>query len=169
MRMGGLIAGVLFFLLAGTPAADAQQARVFVDPNSPTGSEYDIPLERARREASPSAEGAQPSRSAASALFGEGISAPPAQTSGSAARSSRGQSANGTGRGGSAKGTSGGRRGEVRSGRTVPAVVESAIKRPGAPAGGAGSLALLAAAGLAVALLGMGTGLLLRRTRNDGQ
>ena len=160
MRMGGLIAGVLFFLLAGTPAADAQQARVFVDPNSPTGSEYDIPLERARREASPSAEGAQPSRSAASALFGEGISAPPAQTSGSAARSSHGQSA---------EGTSGGRRGEVRSGRTVPAVVESAIKRPGAPAGGAGSIALLAAAGLAVALLGMGTGLLLRRTRNDGQ
>src|SRR5688500_10175816 len=59
---------------AGAAPAAAQQDEVFVDPDSPTGREYDIPLERARRDAVQGpGSAAQPYRSRSAPLFGVGV------------------------------------------------------------------------------------------------
>ena len=43
--------------------AEAQDDQVFVDPDSPTAHEYEIPLEQARRDASADQSAARPYRS----------------------------------------------------------------------------------------------------------
>ena len=131
--------------LAAPPAAVAQDDGVFVDPDSPTGAEYDIPLERARRDAT-SDPGAreQPSRSRTGPLFGEGISAP----AGAKPRP-----------GANARAAAG------RREQDLPASVEAAVIRPGGPEGGASSALLIGGAGLLVLALGAGGGVLLRRAR----
>ena len=64
--------GCLAVLVLAVPAG--AQDDVFVDPDSPTGAEYDIPLERARRDASTDqSEAVQSYRSRTAPLFGEGI------------------------------------------------------------------------------------------------
>ncbi len=66
--------------LAAMPAMAAAQAdEVFVDPQSPSGKEYEIPIDRARSQAAPKskapASGASqaPSGASQSSLFGEGV------------------------------------------------------------------------------------------------
>jgi hypothetical protein len=82
--MSRLAAAFLILLLAPPSAAMAQGPGVFVDPDSPAGKEYALPLEEARREAAPDASGPgagtsgrdsgnDASASTASPLFGEGI------------------------------------------------------------------------------------------------
>jgi outer membrane biosynthesis protein TonB len=64
-------------LLAAAPAS-AQQPEVQVDPDSPAGSEYAIPLEQARRQAAPDNEKPQKRGGDSGQLFGAGIEkAPP--------------------------------------------------------------------------------------------
>jgi hypothetical protein len=74
--------GTALLLLLLAPPAMGQRGGVFVDPNSPAGVEYAIPLEQARREAAGDASvnpGGRPSGGQAAAqtegqqLFGEGI------------------------------------------------------------------------------------------------
>jgi hypothetical protein len=68
-------------LLLGTPgAASAQERGVHVDPGSPAGKEYAIPIERARREAAGGqklAPAAAPTQTAVVPLFGQGIKPAP--------------------------------------------------------------------------------------------
>jgi hypothetical protein len=76
---------VVAFLVASLAlptAAQAQGPGVFVDPDSPAGTEYAIPLEEARRNGAPDAEPRRGGGGADPPLFGEGITRAP---SGSAA------------------------------------------------------------------------------------
>jgi hypothetical protein len=78
-----LIGALGALLLLGTPgAASAQERGVHVDPGSPAGKEYAIPIERARREASGGSKISSGNTSTQAAapvpLFGQGIKpAPP--------------------------------------------------------------------------------------------
>jgi hypothetical protein len=69
------IVAFLIASLALPAAAQAQGRGVFVDPESPAGKEYAIPLEEARRQAAPDAE-SRPG-DAGSRLFGAGITRAP--------------------------------------------------------------------------------------------
>jgi hypothetical protein len=139
----------------GIAAAPAQAADpgVQLDPRSPAGKEYAIPLDSARRTGSESGSQAGPSP-----LFGQGIArakARPARVRGKSARKGAG--------GGSTRPTAGG--------GTSPGAASGVLPRASIPAGdgasGTGSLALLAG----LVLVGGGAlGLVLRRLvrRGDG-
>jgi hypothetical protein len=71
--------------MAAPPAA-AQEGGVFVDPDSPAGKEYAIPLEEARRQA---AGGGGDGPSSGQPLFGEGIERAEGSASGSDGGGSR--------------------------------------------------------------------------------
>ena len=155
MRLAFTTAAALLVWAALAVPASAQEPGVHVDPDSPTGQEYDIPVERARRKSSPSEEeGSKGSRTPADTLFGAGIE-PPDDDGGGAA-------ANGGSSGSGSKTKPRSTAPRERSGKR-PATVQAAISNPGAPDGGAGGTLLLG--GIAVALLGAGLagGLLLRR------
>jgi len=137
-------------VLALAPPALAQNDDgVYVNPNSPSGVEYDFPLERARRDAAgsdaPGAPVAQGEQS--SAPFGEGITP-------RAGRASAG-SATGSKRGGSARAAKG-------SAKPPPEVVEAAA-RPVAAPGGSGSTLLYGGLGAVVIAAGALAGLAFRR------
>lgn len=145
-------------LAAGMTGGAQAQEGVFVDPDSPSGKEYAVPLEAARRQADPKASKAQrvaPGRRDQAPLFGEGIDA--------------GDPAAGAGR--ASGGTKASRRKRPRETRAsparkaAPATVRAAVSRPGAPDGGLGTT-LMIAGGAAVVLLAGGLGgLALRRSR----
>jgi hypothetical protein len=160
-RTSVAIAG-LALLVAG-PAA-AQNGGVYVDPDSPTGKQYQLPLESARRQADPSSDGrlappgARPSGTGAAALFGEGI----AKASGAGKRSSSG----GSGSKSKPSGTAGGSKRSSSSPKkdsTSSNTVRAAVSNPGAPSGGLGSTLLIAAGGGLVLLVGGLAGFAIRR------
>jgi hypothetical protein len=166
-RMIGALVGMIALVWAPTARAQTDDG-VTVDPGSPTGREYAIPLDSARRAADP-AGGASGTASegerGASPLFGAGIA-----TTGSGGNATAG-SGRGHG-GGSADGDGSGRpraastasgRGRSREGPSPPVAVRVAASDPGAPAGGATTTALVIAAGVLVLAVGAGGGLLLRR------
>ena len=135
-----------------TGPAYAQEDGVFVDPDSPSGQEYRIPFESARRQADPRpvspgsvASGAEPAT-----LFGEGVISP------SAARKGRGSTTSGAG------GSSAGERTRPGADRR-PNVVKIAASRPGAPDSGLGTPALFVGIALVVLLVGAGAGFVVRR------
>src|SRR4051812_12712791 len=85
----------ILMLALGAGVVSAQEPGVVVDPESPSGKEYAIPLERARGEADPrgpkSSAGA--SAAGASTLFGAGVGNSDGRGAGSPAsddRSSKG-------------------------------------------------------------------------------
>jgi hypothetical protein len=153
--MRGCVLPVAMLLLLLSLAAPAG-AQVHVDPDSPTGQEYDIPLERARRQASSNPQAAsQPSRSASEALFGEGIEPAAGASSGDGGSAS----------GGSTSGGSGKRRAgrPPKAERDVPATVQAAVESPGAPGDGSTSALLLGGIAALVLAGGVAAGLALRR------
>jgi hypothetical protein len=86
-------------LTLAAPAASAQERGVFIDPDSPAGTEYAIPLDQARREAAGGAAGSGAPPGREQPLFGAGI-APrieerPARRSDSRRRSRQGGAQNG--------------------------------------------------------------------------
>ena len=82
--MGRAVVAALSVLLALPVAAQAQEPGVFVDPDSPAGTEYEIPLEAARRDGAPDAERRGGGGQDAPPLFGQGIRrAPNAAAAGS--------------------------------------------------------------------------------------
>jgi hypothetical protein len=161
-----LVALVLVLLAPPIPAA-AQNEGVFVDPDSPTGKQYQVPLESARRQADPRGDGrvappgGRPTGTSAAPLFGEGI-----VTSQRGKGSSNGDPAN----------TSDSRRKDKRqvspsspsSGSPgARGAVQAAVSNPGAPSGGVGSTLLIAAGGAIVLLAGGLAGVLMRRRSPD--
>ena len=104
---------------------------VHVDPNSPSGTEYDIPVERARREAQGTTKKGASRDSGSAPLFGSGIKA---KTS---SKKSDGSSAAGSGAGGSSGGgSSGGGSGVGGSGAGSGATAATSD-----PTGGSGATA----------------------------
>ena len=140
----GLACAAALALSAGP--AYAQQDGVFVDPDSPSGKEYAIPFESARRQADPRPVSPQSVSSGASraTLFGEGVISP------SAARGARRGGETGSG-----KGSSGA---DAR-----PDVLKIATSRPGAPDSGLETPVLVLGIGLLVLLVGAGAGFVVRR------
>jgi hypothetical protein len=103
--MPRVIVALLFASLALPAAAQAQGRGVFVDPESPAGKEYAIPLEEARRQAAPDAESRPGGGDAGSRLFGAGITrAPGASAAGGV---SAGDGSDGSGGAGGADGGAG--------------------------------------------------------------
>lgn len=146
----------LLMLLCGlavtAPVASAQDDEIFVDPESPTGKEYELPIDRAREQAAPTTR-KRSSRSAAPAapLFGEGVEperagtpAPDRTRETRAARQEKAAGANAT------------------DAATLSRARGDREARAAAPEGGAGLVAIVAAAA-AVLLVGGLLGLLLRR------
>jgi hypothetical protein len=146
----GLACAAALALSAGP--AYAQEDGVFVDPDSPSGQEYRIPFESARRQADPRPVSPQKVASGAdrATLFGEGVISP------SAARGARKGSGSGSGKGSAGQGTGSGadRR---------PDIVKIATSRPGAPDSGLGTTALVLGIGVVVLLVGGGAGFVVRR------
>jgi hypothetical protein len=153
-----IVAAASGLAIAGSaPPAGAQ---VFVDPGSPSGKEYAIPLEEARREASSGGGDFPVEQGERSApLFGEGVD-------GASGGSGDGSSGNGGGgrpsasdnerqRGSGADGTGGGSVDEaLRSTNPVGAAV---------PQGGIGSASTIGIVALSVLLLGGVIGSIARR------
>ena len=136
--------------------ANAQEDGSIVDPESPSGKEYEIPFESARRQADPrqiAPENSSSGRSQAT-LFGEGITAP------SAARAAKSG-------GGASSGASGASSGESKTDGSgtdpQPGIVKIAASQPGAPDSGLGTSALFLGIAVVVLLIGAGAGLVFRR------
>jgi len=139
--------------LLSAPGASAQEPDpgVTIDPDSPSGREYDIPLESARRGAEPGRDRGAPVRQGqrSAPLFGKGIT-----TKSKASASSKREKAS--------DGAEPAKTAQPRS-QAPPVAVRAAASNPGAPAGGLGSTALIVLGGALVLGAGVGAGLLVRR------
>ena len=148
MRGPAVAVALALVCLTCLPASAAGQADdVFVDPDSPSGREYEIPLERARRDVSAREPSASRGPSAPAPLFGAGVgSAPEAAASGRSPKRP-------------------GRERAARARADAPAALEAAIRQPGAPDSAAGASLMLGGAAAAILLLGAALGFSLRRSR----
>lgn len=145
------LAVAALLLLVATPSAAAREDGVFVDPDSPAGKEYAVPIDQARGEAAGGGEAAPGEEP----LFGEGIESP----SGGSANPQNSEGAGKSDGGSRAEG------GDPRQGdgsRRSADLGQSSVAIEAAAADGSNGLlsAGIAAAVLAVGLLG---GLGLRR------
>ncbi|MCA1569087.1 MAG: hypothetical protein LC798_01955 [Chloroflexi bacterium] len=154
--------GLLLMLCAlalTAPAAAAAEDEVFVDPGSPSGKEYALPVDSARKQAAGDARN-KSSNSQATPLFGEGVDRD-AGSAGGGSGSGESDAGGGSGRGG-ASGDGGGeasspQRADPEGGTPVTARAQAA-----SPDGGSGTIAIIGA-GAGVLLLGGAIGLVLRR------
>ena len=97
-----------WLLVPASAPAQNDPNGVHVDPNSPSGTEYDIPVERARREAQGTAKNGASRDSGSAPLFGAGIKAKKSDGSSAAASGAGGSSGGGSAGGGSGFGGSSG-------------------------------------------------------------
>lgn len=152
---------LLLIALALPAPAAAQEDGIVVDPDSPTGKEYALPLESARQKAAGGKGTATPGEQEAP-LFGEGI-----EEAGETAAAGGTSGGSGNSGGGSGAGSPGsGRNGvgeEASSTGSPPEAVRRATSNPGAPDGGAGTALMTALGAAAVLGAGAGAGLLARR------
>jgi hypothetical protein len=147
-------------VLAIAPMAAAQGVGIQVDPNSPSGTEYQLPLERARQDAQQVGPPKKVRPGARTApAFGEGIRTPP--PSAPAPKNEGADRGRATTRGALKK---------RASGADVPQATTTEVPLPPPPpgaakaAGGPGaSLLGVGAIAAGVLALGAGIGLLLRR------
>ena len=144
----------LFGLLLASPVA-AQEYGVHVDPNSPAGKEYAIPIDQARRQAEGTSSGDGSRGSSDSApLFGVGISRRAGGNTGSAKSAA-----------GAARSSRGGTQGARRSGRSRSPGKSQASRLTSAASTDAGGSATAQTAALVAAVLLAGglIGLVLHR------
>lgn len=144
---------LLCVMLALAPAAGAQDLTPQVDRNSPAGVEYQLPIQRARAEATGAS--ATPGAAAGEApLFGVGVQQRPPEGT----RRATGKRA-GSG-GARATGADGGVVAEPPLATSTPEIVRTQAAAPGDAGGG---LLRIAATGAGVLLLGAMAGLAWRR------
>ena len=144
---------MLSVLVLAAPAALAQDDEVFVDPGSPSGKEYALPVDSARKQAAKDGQ-KRSSRTQAAPLFGEGVGdrSDDAKASGSAGAS------------GSRDDGDGGSTGQTRgSGADSAQAGTATLKAQAASPDGGIGLAAVLGVGVGVLALGAGIGLLLRR------
>lgn len=152
LRAGLLM--LLFGLAVMAPVASAQDDEVIVDPDSPSGKEYELPIDRAREQAAASTPKPASAAGARSApLFGEGV-----EPAGAGTRAAQGTRA----MGGGPRGGSSGAAGANRADRATVAAAAERTAQAAAPGGASGLVAIIAAGG-GVLLVGGLVGLLLRR------
>jgi hypothetical protein len=158
-------AAVLLALTAAT--ASAQEDGVFIDPDSPAGTEYAIPLEQARREAagggSPTPGGGSPTPGRAAEgqpLFGAGIAPRGDRESGRPEARARGARAGAGGADGEEQTPRSDSGSDSNAGASTAAIAATA---------GDGSWDTLATAGIAAAVLALGlaAGLAFRRATKE--
>jgi hypothetical protein len=159
-----MLRGLLLLVCAlalTAPVAAAQPDQIFVDPGSPSGKEYALPVESARQQAAKGAP--QRSSSAPPApLFGEGVGG--GSSAGQGGSSAGGGDANGNGGGGGANGDAdGGTPAAPGAGAHAPTLKAQAVTADG----GLGPAAVIGV-GAGVLLLGGATGVLLRRRATRG-
>ena len=135
-----------------------QGAGVFVDPDTPAGTEYALPLEKARRDAAPD-RGARGAERDDAELFGAGISKRDDGDGGASGQS-----------GGARRGAAGGERADRgkagdRSQRTAAIEPRSVSKAAGSTSSGISPGWLTALIALGVLLVGGVAGLSLRALR----
>ena len=154
LRRTCLALSVTAALTVAAPAP-AQDDGVYVNPDSPSGVEYDLPLERARRDADPARQAgdAVPRQSRSAAPFGAGVGEPEGSS----------------GAGGDSK-ARGRRDGKDRARRdaALPPDVVAAAAHPVSPVDSGGSTLLYAGLGALIVAAGALAGLLLRRRRDAG-
>jgi hypothetical protein len=144
-RVIGLLAGTFASMVVAVPSGAKEQG-IFVEPDSPSGKEYAVPLESARRAADPTGDPSAPVRPGESSapLFGRGITGPREQ-----------------------RARSGGRKpplGDILS--RQPAASEAlriATAHPGAPGGGTNAAVVASGVAALILLAGGLIGLVLRR------
>lgn len=140
----------------GVPVAPAG-AQVVLDPGSPTGKEYQIPLESARRDAS-GQSGTPSDGSRTAPLFGEGVGDSSSSGSG-AGDDGRPQSSGSDGQ----RGTKHPSDASSGNGQVVDAIRATRPAGATVPQGGFSSAATIAAVALSVLLLGGVIGSIARR------
>lgn len=150
----------LLMLLCGlavaAPVASAQDDEVFVDPGSPSGKEYALPLDQARQQGASESQKAPSAAARGNApLFGEGVGGERSATGGERGQASRG----GDGGASAAAGAADAKRSAAEG-----APADAAGKRISQAAAPAGTgIGVILAAGAGVLVLGALLGLLLRR------
>jgi hypothetical protein len=151
----------LLVLVVAAPPAIARDDGVSVDPDSPAGVEYAVPLDQARRDATGTAGGGSAGTDHGQPLFGVGIERASAGSGGGGGAKGSGGSGRSAGTGGSSGGGTQAGAGEAGRNGASAAAIEVA-------ASGGSSTGLLSA-GIAVAglLLGLLGGLGLRRVLRD--
>ncbi len=142
-------------LAVTAPVAAAQEDEIFVDPDSPSGKEYALPIDRARQQSAPQA----PRRASGGApqpapLFGSGVGEDRAATGAAAPRrgSDRGGERAAAGDTAAAKASQPAQRRAAAERRTQAAAPQ-----------GSGGLVAIAGACVGVLLIGALAGLALRR------
>ena len=144
------------------PSTAVAQEEVQVDPDSPAGVEYKLPLEEARRDAGPDASGG--GGGGPTPLFGAGIR--PVGSQGGDGDGAKGTSDDGSRTGGGQSGDGGDRRVTGAGGRDLASLLpgESKPSFSAAAADGDSSVGLiLGGIALAVVVAGAALGLALRR------
>jgi hypothetical protein len=151
----------LLVLVVAAPPAIARDDGVSVDPDSPAGVEYAVPLDQARRDATGTAGGGSAGTDHGQPLFGVGIERASAGSGGGGGAKGSGGSGRSAGTGGSSGGGTQAGAGEAGRNGASAAAIEVA-------ASGGSSTGMLSA-GIAggVLLLGLLGGLGLRRVLRD--
>ena len=152
----------LLVLVVAAPPAIARDDGVSVDPDSPAGVEYAVPLDQARRDATGTPGGGSAGTDHGQPLFGVGIERASAGSGGGGGAKGSGGSgpSAGTGGGSSGAGTQAGA-GEAAGNGASAAAIEVAAS------GGSSTGLLSAGIAVAVLLLGLLGGLGLRRVLRD--
>lgn len=159
VRLFRMVGVAVVAALMLTAPAGAQEDGVFIDPDSPSAKEYDLPFESERRQADP---GQNPSDGIVqgerdSPLFGAGIGSGDEEEGGTTKSRSEER---GDGAGG---GSSSSKQLEVARDDDDDAVLRAATSNPGAPDGGIGVPLTIGGLAVGVLMLGGVAGLLLRR------
>jgi hypothetical protein len=165
--LAGAVAIVCVIVPQGALAAGGPSSGVHVDPGSPAGKQYAIPITSARGETAGTSSG---SGSANPPLFGSGVT-PPSSGDGSATTTGGARPARATGRSLKADRSSRGSAGPGAGPRRRRATHSGAAPTPSLPADpptqsnlvGGSTWLPLAGGGALVLLLGCGTGFVLRR------
>lgn len=142
--LGAVVAATLLF----PSAPSAQEKGVHIDPNSPAGREYAVPVDEARRDAG----GSDNDHTGSAPLFGEGVSGDDGGASGSGSSRDAGES-----KGKNRQGTS--------AGSTASSVPKSDLVRLAKRTDDSGGSTLPLFIGIAVLLLGVTGGIVGRRRR----
>ena len=148
--------------LAAPAAAQDPEPGLFIDPDSPSAKEYQLPLENERRQADPGTapDAAVQQGQRTSPAFGVGVSE---ESAGGGAGNDGGGGGSGGAGGGSGGGDAGDAPGSVTGDAEEAETIRQATAQPGAPDDGLGGTLL--AGGIAAVVLAVagGAGLALRR------